>query len=116
MTRISLIAVALGLQSTSALAADEAKDLIDLCRGYQAVDKSVFSQDLIRLRSSCGGVLNAHMLVSRPDSGYCRTRGVGMDELTDIYLKWADRNPGRWTEPRATTVDAAFAEVFPCPK
>ena len=99
-----------------ALAADEAKDLIDLCRKYQAYPKTEFTQDLIRLRSSCAGVLNAHIRVSRPDSGYCRPKDINMEELTRVYLAWADRNPDRWTDPRAVTVDAAFAEVFPCSK
>ena len=116
MSRLIIAAAALALQAGTAYAADEAKDLIDLCRKYQAYPKTEFTQDLIRLKSSCAGVLNAHIRVSRPDSGYCRPKQVDMDELTRIYLAWADRNPDRWKDPRAVTVDAAFAEVYPCPK
>ena len=116
MTRTRLVVAALAFQTAGAYAADEAKDLIELCKIYQAIPKTEFSQDLIRYRSSCAGVLNAHIRVSRPDSGYCRPKQVDMDELTRIYLAWADRNPDRWKEPRAVTVDAAFAEVYPCPK
>ena len=106
----------LALVGSPAQAADEAKDLINLCRQFADLPKVEFSTELIRLKSSCGGVLNAHILVSRPDSGYCRPRKIDMDELVKIYLAWADRNPDRWKDPRAVTVDAAFSEVFPCPK
>ncbi|MGL4397595.1 MAG: Rap1a/Tai family immunity protein [Hyphomicrobium sp.] len=111
-------ATSLALPSASIQAADEAIVLIELCKAYKAVPVPAdgqFSQDYIRLKSSCAGVLNAHMRLARPDSGYCKPREVSMDTLTDIYVAWADRNTTRWTEPRHVTVDAAFAEAYPCP-
>ena len=69
MRNMTHAAIYFVLASSTARAADEAKDLINLCRVYANLPKTELTTELIRLKSSCGGVLNAHVLVSRPDSG-----------------------------------------------
>ena len=115
----SLIASALlasSLSSVSALA-DESTPLIELCQEFLALPKGGdVTAEYIQLKSSCAGFINSHVKMSKPEDGFCVTKGYNMDDLARHYMEWIKNNPGREKDPTKVTMTEALAQVYPCPK
>lgn len=115
----SLIASALlatSLTSVSALA-DESTPLIELCQEFLALPKGGdVTAEYIQLKSSCAGFINSHVKMSKPEDGFCVTKGYNMDDLARHYMDWIKKNPGREKDPTKVTMTEALAQVYPCPK
>lgn len=117
MTRMILVASLVLLFAPGIARADDSTILVELCEKYTALPKNgEVNAEFIQLKSSCAGFVNSHMIMSKPEDGYCRPKSYNMDDLVTVYMDWVGRNRDRIGEPTKVTLSAAFAEHYPCSK
>jgi hypothetical protein len=105
--------------AVTASAQQSSEELLWLCNGTGAKDQiDKITQRLICV-SYISGAFDMLRLLSDGMNlkAVCApARGVSIDQLSRVVVKWIERNPERMHESARTAVMSAVAAAFPCNK